>query len=586
MAQAFVQKQDMPSAQMALDHAKNQFLDSPVLHAKSLFSAARIHENLGQVQEAAVMLKNAREICNKFGMTIHEINAILQQAALSFKTQNRSQLAAYSTEELENLISRANKSGDKQQLVNSLSLALEAAIQAGRYDQGKPYSDWLWRETEALSRLYDQEQRLIFFQHSTYENVKAAIMLDIRLRNIDSAFAKLDYVKSRALQRKIAGLQTSKATISYSSYANIEVLRKQLRSDEAIVDYMVTEDTLYGFVLTSSQLKIFPSAVTRLELRANVLEYLAQLSPDDQTKKDYDEQRLQQEFIKTIQLSYFLCTKLLGEMAGLLEKINRLYIVPDEFLHALPFNTLALQGGVEPEFLIEQKAIMYLPAASLLSNEDNASMKDFTRYRLLASVDSAMYGAPEIADGLAKLVNEKVSLKMHWENPKALKTSLASRYQAFFFYAHAEANWDDPWQSYIQFPLQQSRQYGKLTYADVDSIDWRNAALVILAGCETTGNRIYSGAGLSGLQRSFLGGGARQVLATFWKVDAALVAWQMSKLLEEWHRHGDAVLALQKMQQFCIAKLKADPYLNNCPHPRYWGAYNLIGTKLASYSSL
>jgi CHAT domain-containing protein len=213
-------------------------------------------------------------------------------------------------------------------------------------------------------------------------------------------------------------------------------------------------------------------------------------------------------------------------------------------------------------------------------------MKDFTRYRLLASVDSAMYGAPEIADGLAKLGNEKVSLKMHWENPKALKTSLASRYQAFFFYAHAEANWDDPWQSYIQFPLQQSRQYGKLTYADVDSIDWRNAALVILAGCETTGNRIYSGAGLSGLQRSFLGGGARQVLATFWKVDAALVAWQMSKLLEEWHRHGDAVLALQKMQQFCIAKLKADPYLNNCPHPRYWGAYNLIGTKLASYSSL
>jgi CHAT domain-containing protein len=585
LAQAFVQKQDMPAVQKALDHAKSQFLDSPVLHAKSLFSAAQIHENLGQMREAAVMLKEAREICGKFGMTIYEINAILQQTALSFKAQKGYKPSAYPAEELENLIARSNKSGDKQQLVNSLALAVAAAIRGGRYDLAMPYSNWLIRETEALSRLYDQEQRLIFFQHSTYESVKAAIALDIRLRNIDSAFAKLDYVKSRALRRKIAALQTSKAAISYSSYANIDMLRKQLRPDEAIVDYMVTEDTLYGFVLTSSRLQIFPSAVTRRDLRAKVLEYLAQLAPDDRTKKDYNDQRLQQEFIKTIQLSYFLCTKLLGGMAGLLEKINRLYIVPDEFLHALPFSTLALRDGVEPEFLIEQKAIMYLPAASLLSNEENAS-NDFTHFRLLASVDTVMYGASEIADGLSKLGNAKVSLKRYWENQAELETSLAGRYQSFFFYAHAEANWDDPWQSYIQFPLKPLRQYGKLTYADVDSIDWRSAALIILAGCETTGNRIYSGAGLSGLQRGFWGGGAKQVLATLWKVDAAQVVWQMSKFLGEWYRHGDAILALQKMQQLSIAKLKTDPYLTNCPHPRYWGAYNLIGRKSTPYSAL
>lgn len=584
LAQAFVQKQDMVAVQKALDHAKSQFIDSPVLQAKSLLSAAQIHENLGQMQEAAVMLKEAREICNKFGMTIYEINAILQQTALSFKAQKGSKFSAYPEEELENLITRSYKSGDKQQLVNSLALAVEAAIHAGRFDLAKPYSNWLLRETEALSRLYDQEQRLIFFQHSTYENVKAAIELDIRLRNIDSAFAKLDYVKSRALRKKIAALQASKATNSYSSYANIDMLRKQLQPDEAIVDYMLTEDTLYAFVLTSSQLQIFPFAITRHELRANVLEYLAQLTPDDRTPKDYDEQRLREEFLKAIRLSHYLYTKLLGGMMGCLEKINRLYIIPDEFLHALPFSTLALRGGMEPEFLIEQKAIMYLPAASLFSSEKDTKINELTRHCMLASVDTAMYGARDIADCLTKLGNEKVSLKMHWENPTELETSVAGPYQSFFFYAHAEANWDDPWQSYIQIPLKPPRLYGKLTYADVDSIDWRSAVLVILAGCETTGNRIYSGAGLSGLQRSFLGGGAKQVLATFWKVDAAQVAWQMSEFLGEWYRHGDAILALQRMQQFSIAKLKTDPYLNNCPHPRYWGAYNLIGRKVASYS--
>lgn len=128
--------------------------------------------------------------------------------------------------------------------------------------------------------------------------------------------------------------------------------------------------------------------------------------------------------------------------------------------------------------------------------------------------------------------------------------------------------------------MQSSRLYGKLTYADVDSLHWRDAALVILAGCETTGNRIYNGAGLSGLQRSFFSAGARQVLATFWKVDAGKVAPQMSDFLQEWDRSGDAVLALQKMQQTAIVKLQNDPYIKY-PHPRYWGAYNLTGIKTA-----
>jgi hypothetical protein len=203
--------------------------------------------------------------------------------------------------------------------------------------------------------------------------------LDIRLRQIDSAFVKLDYVKSRALRRKITGLQALKSTNSNSPYVNLDLLRSQLRIDEAIVDYMIAEDTLYAFVLTSSQLQMFPCAITRQELRANVLEYLAQLVPKEQPPKGYNEQRFQQEFVEAIRLSYSLYTTLLGKMAGFLEKISRLYIVPDEFLHALPFNTLALKGGLAPEFLINHKAIMYLPAASLFSSEDEAGTNELSK---------------------------------------------------------------------------------------------------------------------------------------------------------------------------------------------------------------
>jgi len=586
VAEAFVQKQEMDSAKTALEQAKQQLIDSPWLRVKIYFSAARIHENLEELREAAEMLAQAREICQNYGMTIYEIDAILRQVALAFKTSKDPKLLEYSAKELKNLIATTNQSGAKQQLIHSLALAVEAASRSGQYDQAKPYADWLWQETKVLSHLYDQEQRLIFFQHSTYEKVKAAINLDIRLGNIDAAFVKLDYLKARALRRRLAGSPAAIAADVDLPYADLDKLKSRLQHDEAIVDYMVTKDKLYAFVLTSSNLQFFASAITRRELQALLLKYLAELVPPDRKQGDYDAQRQQREFLKALQLSHALYTQLMDGMAECLGKIKRLYIVPDEFLHALPFNTLALQEGLTAEFLINHKAIMYLPAASLffIENED-LDVKSLSQPWLFASVDSALYGAPKICHYLSGLENKQIAVRTSWENKSAMEALLVSHYQTYFFYAHAEANWDDPWQSYIQFPLKQPWQYGKLNYADVDSIDWRSAALVILAGCETTGSRIYSGAGLSGLQRSFLGAGAKQVLATFWKVDAGQVAWQMTNFLEAWQRHGDAVLALQQMQQAAIAKLNADPYLNHYPHPRYWGAYNLTGIKSTAPSS-
>ncbi|MGH7596350.1 MAG: CHAT domain-containing protein [bacterium] len=576
VAEAFVQKQAIDSAKSALEQAKQQFIDSPVLRVKSLFSAAKVHENLRQLTKAAEMLAQAREICQKFGMTIYEVDAILRQTALSFNAPKDSKPPEYSAKDLETLIARVNKSGAKRQLVHSLSLAVDAASRGARYDQAKPYAEWLWQETEALSRLYDQEQRLIFFQHSTYEKVKAAINLDIRLGDIDAAFVKLDYLKARALRRKLANSPAAIAANANLPYINLHKLQSQLRPDEAILDYMVAEDTLYVFVLTPSERRMFSSTIAKRELQALVREYLAELTRE---KGNYNEQHSRQEFLKAIQLSHTLYSKLLGKMAEFLEKINRLYIVPDEFLNALPFSTLALQDSLEPEFLISRKAVMYLPAASFLSIEGDAKKNILVQPDVLASVDSTIYGASKISRYLVSLENKEVTVRTQWENQAEIEACLAGRYQTYFFYAHADANWDDPWQSYIQFPLKHPSAYGKLTYADVDSLDWQAAVLVILAGCETTGNRIYSGAGLSGLQRSFLGAGAKQVLATFWKVDAGQVASQILNFLEAWHRHGDAVLAFQQMQQVAIARLKADPYLNHYPHPRYWGAYNLTGTK-------
>lgn len=582
-AQAFIQKNDNRSAQIALENTNAQFVDSPYLRVKYLFAAAYLYENLGQFAEARKILTETQEVCGKYGIALQEINAILRQAALSLKAQKDPLRAEYPTAELEKVIANVQKSGNKPLLINALALIVNAASEAKQYAQAASYSKTLFDETEALSQLYDEEQRLVFFQHSIYENVKAPIRLDIKVGRHDSAFVKLDYIKVRALRRsRLFGARMANAAGQNLSYLDMAPFRQKLRPDEAIIDYMVSDDTLYAFLLTPANFQVFKSAVARRKLETQVNEYLRRLAAPDQNNNDYDEQRLRQEFLQTIELSHALYNQLLGGMADWLEKINRLYIVPDEFLHALPFNTLAVQDGLKPDFLIDHQAIMYLLAASTYAPRTEA-VNGLSPPLLLASVDTAMYGGQEIASHLAGLRNTKVLLKTHWKSPAEIKSSLAKGAEAYFFYAHAEANWDDPWQSYIQFPLNQPGQYGTLTYGDIDSIDWRKTGLVVLAGCETTGNRIYSGAGLSGLQRSLLAGGAKQVLATLWKVDAAQVTFQMSEFLKQWNLHGDAMQALQTMQQTAIAGLEKDFYLKY-PHPRYWGAYNLTGTLSVPFS--
>jgi CHAT domain-containing protein len=572
-AKAYVHQRNEALAKAALDSAK-QPVDSPNLGVKNLLTVADLYENLGKINEAQQALNDARAICQKHGLVLEEINALLRQTALALRHNNNAASSEYPADELEALIAKVQNTGNKRQIVNAFALVVEAAGKAGQNAQASRYADLLLAETEALSRLYDEEKRLIFFQHSIYDNVKAAIKLDIQLHHLDSAFVKLDYIKGRAMRSRFMAARTTNGSTALLPYADIADLRKRLQPKEAILDYMVTEDTLYAFVLTSDTLQIFRTPANRSELQAQLDAYLNHLTGKEEQQRGYDEQNLKNEFSATIALSHDLYKTLLGGMAKILEKTDRLYIVPDEFLHALPFSTLALQDGFAPDFLVDSKATMYLPSASMFANA-SATPINFGQPGFWASIDPARHGAGQIKDFLAKLLNEQLSLHTEWENKAALTASFQNGYRAYFFYGHAKANWDDPWRSYIQFSLR-SPQHDSLTYEEVDRFDWRQAELVVLAGCQTMGSRIYSGAGLSGLQRSFLAGGAKQVLATLWEVDAAKVVPQCSAFLQAWRLHGDAMLALQTMQKTAIADLKANPYLKY-PHPWYWGAYNLTG---------
>jgi len=90
---------------------------------------------------------------------------------------------------------------------------------------------------------------------------------------------------------------------------------------------------------------------------------------------------------------------------------------------------------------------------------------------------------------------------------------------------------------------------GILTALDVESLDLNDVNLVVLSACETGLGRVTSGEGVLGLQRAFQIAGAKNVVASLWKVDDQATAALMRIFYQKlWVEKKTPVAALRESQ--------------------------------------
>jgi CHAT domain-containing protein len=90
---------------------------------------------------------------------------------------------------------------------------------------------------------------------------------------------------------------------------------------------------------------------------------------------------------------------------------------------------------------------------------------------------------------------------------------------------------------------------GVLTALEVAGLDLRNVDLVVLSACETGLGRVAGGEGVLGLQRAFQLAGAKNVVASLWKVDdRATVALMRVFYHKLWVERKPAAVALREAQ--------------------------------------
>jgi CHAT domain-containing protein len=133
---------------------------------------------------------------------------------------------------------------------------------------------------------------------------------------------------------------------------------------------------------------------------------------------------------------------------------------------------------------------------------------------------------------------------------------------------HGEFLPGDPLLSHIRFS-EGSGEDGKLTAVEMFGLDLRNASLVVLSACETGRSKITASNEIIGIERGLLFAGAKNLVLSYWNVNAASTELWMTVFYRE-----------AQLQQLGIAAQRAALTVMQRPeyrHPYYWAAFMLVG---------
>ena len=362
-----------------------------------------------------------------------------------------------------------------------------------------------------------------------------------------------------ALQQNYANLRIqiklqSPATASLVSVdvAPLEEIQSLLEPDTTLVEYFVTGDRTFAFVLTRDSFNTVLLDIRREDLVETIT--LLRDFPDLSDEIPPELQQLHQVLIEPLQ-PYLNTTHLI--------------IVPHDILHYLPF--AALTDG--DRYLNDDYVVSLLPSANTLRYLPEPH--DLAQPTLLAlgnpviseSLSSLRYAEEEV-EAIARLFNTQPLIRQAaTESAVRLESDAAS---ILHLAVHGEYDPINSLFSRLHLAADDDND-GRLEVREIYGLDLTQSTnLVVLSACQTSIGQQSRGDEIVGLNRAFLYAGAPAVLSSLWNVDDAATAMLMEQFYNHLRDGSDPATALQQAQQ----AIRQDP---RYVHPYFWSAFSITG---------
>ncbi|HEY9432613.1 MAG TPA: CHAT domain-containing tetratricopeptide repeat protein [Blastocatellia bacterium] len=372
-----------------------------------------------------------------------------------------------------------------------------------------------------------------------------------------------------------------------ASIINAEELNALLPDvTSALLEYVVTDEATYLFVVTKSQghaaaeTRCFTIPIKQTDLAKQIESFRRRLAERNlgfraPARKLYD--------------------LLLKPAQSLLRGKSSLVIAPDDRLWELPFQALLDERD---RYVIERSAVSYAPSLTVL--REMRARRDKRRAEAapstLLALGNPLIGQETVERARLTLRDEKLHPLPEAETEvRALGRLYGSRRSKVYvgaearedrlkaeagqarilhFATHGVLNNAAPLYSYLALARGDKNEDGLLEAWELMQLDLK-ADLAVLSACETARGRTSAGEGVIGLTWALFVAGAPTTVVSQWEVESA----SARDLMLGFHRQLQAPRAAGKLTKAeslrrAAIKLMKNPETN---HPFYWAGFVLVG---------
>ena len=364
----------------------------------------------------------------------------------------------------------------------------------------------------------------------------------------------------------------------------LHLIQKQLKRDETIVDYLLSNKysdgkrRLYVFLISRDHLDfrelwLDSLFIKNAELIRNTVNPSVTAGHGNDDYTGY-----------TGALNY-MYINLIKPVEGLFKGKN-LIIIPDEEIGWLPFDaflkTRPGSGQNDYEglsYLINDYTLSYAYSSSLISGKPGNTIR---RMKVLA-FSPEYQGSSITGKTYSQLqgAGDEIGSIHKWFSGSTFSGELATKanfitalqHPAIFHLAmHSMSDSVNSQYSYLMFDSHNISRNNARLYNYEISLTRINSPMVVLSACNSGTGTLYYGEGLMSLARSFTLAGASSVIKTAWEINDESSAEIMT------HFYRNLSMGKSKNESMRLAKLW---YLKNSSpafkNPYYWASYEVLG---------
>ena len=371
------------------------------------------------------------------------------------------------------------------------------------------------------------------------------------------------------------------------SVININEVQAKMDADQAIVEYTLTDTSLFTFLITPISTSFYKTELdSTFYKKLAILQQVAKIDYADHGLNDF-----KQYVTASNDIYHALFSKVEGEI-----KDRRIIIIPDGKLGYLSFESLVTtlpdMKSIDYrnlDYLIKKNPISYSYSSTLLF-KNNITKTSGNRVLAFAPEYNAGINSNENESALRQITNQLKPLVNAQEevanvinlfhgaifnNGEATEANFklnSPKYDVLHLAMHTLMNDEDPMYSKMVFTMNNdSTEDGYLNTFEIYNLNL-NAQLAVLSACNTGSGKILNGEGIMSLARGFIYSGVPSIIMTLWEVDDKSGADIMTSFYSYLKDGLSKDVALQK------AKLD---YLSTASqlraHPYFWSAYVSIG---------